>query len=38
MAMTATYYRALGAMAMAFGVELEPPEVLQVERDWQKGR
>ncbi len=38
MAMTATYYRALGVMASAFRVEIEAPEVLQVERDWQKGR
>jgi 4-carboxymuconolactone decarboxylase len=37
-AMSATYYSALGRMILAFGVNLENPEVLQVERDWQKGR
>ena len=34
--LAAAYYRALGTMVMAFGVEIETPEVLQVERDWQK--
>ncbi|TAK52275.1 MAG: hypothetical protein EPO27_01530 [Betaproteobacteria bacterium] len=37
-AMSAAYYRAFGAMAAAFGVQIESPQVLQVERDWQKGR
>lgn len=37
-AMSAAYYRAFGAMAAALGVQIEPPEVLQTERDWQKGR
>ena len=37
-AMSATYYRALGTMVMAFRVDIEAPEVLQVEREWQKGR
>lgn len=37
-AMSAAYYKAFGAMAMAMGVQLETPEVLQVERDFQKGR
>ncbi len=36
--MSATYYRALGLMATAFGVELEGADVLQVERQWQSGR
>ncbi|MBI4190372.1 MAG: hypothetical protein HY525_07515 [Betaproteobacteria bacterium] len=34
--MSASYYRALGTMVMAFGVELESPEALKVEKDWQK--
>ena len=34
--MSAAYYRALGTMVMAFGVEMESPEVLATERDWQK--
>jgi 4-carboxymuconolactone decarboxylase len=34
--MSASYYRALGTMVMAFGVDLESPDVLQVEQDWQK--
>jgi 4-carboxymuconolactone decarboxylase len=37
-AMSAAYYRAFGAMAAAFGAEIEPAQVLQLERDWQKGR
>ena len=37
-AMSAAYYRAFGAMAMAMGVKIESPEVLAVEREWQKGR
>ena len=38
MVLSATYYRALGTMATAFGVELEDSDVLQAERDWQTGR
>ena len=34
--MSAAYYSALGTMVMAFGVEMESPEVLKTERDWQK--
>jgi 4-carboxymuconolactone decarboxylase len=34
--LSATYYRALGTMVTAFGVEVEAPAVLKVERDWQK--
>ena len=34
--LSATYYRALGTLVMGFGVQMESPEVLQVERDWQK--
>lgn len=37
-AMSAAYYRAFGAMAAAFGVQIESAEVLQLERHWQKGR
>jgi 4-carboxymuconolactone decarboxylase len=37
-AMSAAYYKAFGAMAMAMGVQIEAPEVLQAERDFQKGR
>ena len=37
-AMSAAYYKAFGAMAMAMGVQIETPEVLQAEREWQKGR
>lgn len=37
-ALSATYYRALGTMVMAFQVEIESPEVLKVEKDWQKAR
>jgi len=37
-AMSAAYYKAFGSMAMALGVEIEPPEVLQAEREFQKGR
>ena len=37
-AMSAAYYRAFGAMASALGAQLETPEVLQLEREWQKGR
>lgn len=34
--MSASYYRALGTMVMAFGVDLESPDVLKVEQAWQK--
>ena len=34
--LTSGYYLALGACLIAFDVELEPPEVLQVELDWQR--
>jgi len=34
--MSAAYYRALGTMVMAFGVDVEPPAVLKAEQDWQK--
>ena len=34
--LAATYYRALGTMVMAFGVEMESPDVFKVEQDWQK--
>ena len=34
--LSATYYRALGTLVMAFGVEVESPAVLKVEKDWQK--
>ncbi len=37
-AMSAAYYKAFGAMAMAMGVQIESPEVLQTEREFQKGR
>lgn len=37
-AMSAAYYKAFGTMAVALGAQIETPEVLQVERDWQKGR
>lgn len=37
-AISATYYAAIGRMVLAFGVEVEGHDVLQVERDWQKGR
>jgi alkylhydroperoxidase family enzyme len=32
----AGYYLALGTMLLAFGVEVEPPEVLAIELDWQR--
>jgi 4-carboxymuconolactone decarboxylase len=35
-ALSATYYRALGTMVMAFRVELESEEVLGREQAWQK--
>ena len=34
--LSATYYRALGAMVVAFGVEVESSDVLKIEQDWQK--
>jgi 4-carboxymuconolactone decarboxylase len=34
--LSAAFYHALGSMVMAFGVELETPEVLKIEKDWQK--
>jgi 4-carboxymuconolactone decarboxylase len=37
-AMSATYYGALGRMVVALGVDLDDESVLQTERDWQKGR
>jgi hypothetical protein len=37
-AMSATYYGALGRMVVALGVDLDDDSVLQTERDWQKGR
>lgn len=37
-AMSATYYGALGRMVVALGVDLDDPDALQTERDWQKGR
>lgn len=37
-AMSATYYGALGRMVVALGVDLDDPAALQAERDWQKGR
>ena len=37
-AMSATYYGALGRMVVALGVDLESHDALQTERDWQKGR
>ncbi len=37
-AMSATYYGALGRMVVALGVDLEDAATLDTERDWQKGR
>ena len=37
-AMSATYYGALGRMVVALGVDLEDADALRTERDWQKGR
>ena len=34
--LTSGYYLALGACLIAFDVELESPEILQVELDWQR--
>ena len=36
--LSATYYRALGTLVMAFGVEMESPAVLKIEKDWQKAK
>jgi alkylhydroperoxidase family enzyme len=30
------YYLALGTMLLAFGVEVEPPEILAIELEWQR--
>jgi 4-carboxymuconolactone decarboxylase len=35
-AMLAAYYVAAGALIMGLGVRVEPPEILAIERDWQK--
>ena len=35
-ALSATFYHALGTMVMAFQVEMESPDVLEVEKNWQK--
>jgi len=37
-AMSATYYGALGRMVVALGVDLEDADALSTERNWQKGR
>lgn len=37
-AMSATYYGALGRMVVALGVDMDDESALKVERDWQKGR
>ena len=37
-AMSATYYGALGRMVVALGVDLDDPADLMTEREWQKGR
>jgi 4-carboxymuconolactone decarboxylase len=37
-ALSATYYSALGTMILAFKVAVETPEVLKTERDWQKSK
>lgn len=34
--LTSTYYRALGTMVMAFGVEMESSAVMDIEKNWQK--
>lgn len=36
--LTATYYRALGTLVMAFGVEMESADVMKIEKDWQKSK
>lgn len=35
-AMLSAYYLAAGSLIMGLGVQVEPPEILQIERDWQK--
>ncbi|HEV7264600.1 MAG TPA: carboxymuconolactone decarboxylase family protein [Falsiroseomonas sp.] len=35
-AVLAAYYIAAGALIMGLGVKVEPPEVLAIEREWQK--
>ena len=35
-ALISSYYMAAGALIVGLGVEIEPPEVLQTELDWQK--
>lgn len=35
-AVLAAYYIAAGALIMGLGVNVEPPEVLAIEREWQK--
>ena len=37
-AMSATYYGALGRMVVALGVDMDDDKALQAERDWQKDR
>jgi 4-carboxymuconolactone decarboxylase len=34
--LSATYYRTLATAVLAFRVEMEPPEVFEVEKKWQK--
>ena len=36
--MSAAYYRALGTMVMAFGVDVEAPDMMKIEKDWQKDK
>jgi alkylhydroperoxidase family enzyme len=36
LSLLAGYYMALGHMLVAFGVAVEPPEVLAIELDWQR--
>lgn len=35
-AMLAAYYLAAGSLIIGLGVQVEPPEVLAIERDWQR--
>jgi hypothetical protein len=35
-AMLSAYYLAAGSLIMGLGVQVEPPEILAIERDWQK--
>jgi 4-carboxymuconolactone decarboxylase len=35
-AMLAAYYLAAGSLIMGLGVQVEPPEILAIERDWQQ--